>query len=438
MHKEYYRSFDTEDIYPGRGHWIGAVFEMDAPFNARTVRDLLWVWHARHEGLRTTVAGASKPQDRLTRLTCDELDVDIVNERIADAATSAQINDRLTAELELRLSPLVWPHCLIATVEHHDTGNFTLLVGADHSVMDAYSQILIVTELRSLYHALLDGTAVRASDVHASPADYALLERHAGAALTAESPAVALWRELLEVGDGKLPRFQVPTPTDIPPSSCPQINLSRWLLNDTEAAAIEAAVTALGYRLTTAVFAAVTLASNRLSGTVNFRTVMPVASRPDKRWSESIGWFVNMVPMQISLPGDSDLTHALAVTANALHQAKVAWTAPALDILEILNVTEVPRFAISFFDVRRTLDNELTTALRGRVLRADSYSLDEVYFWIARTADGLNISARFPYSHSAAVQRFVEMFTAALREFGAGIPSIKGDGAVSPASARAV
>ncbi|MEG8184217.1 condensation domain-containing protein [Nocardia terpenica] len=406
---------------------------MDAPFDAQVVRDLLWVWHARHEGLRTTAVEASDSPGRLTRSTCAGSDVDIVHERVSDVFTSAELNDRLNAELESRLSPLRWPHCLAATIEHRDTGNFTLLVGADHSVMDAYSQVLIVTELRALYRALLDGAALYGSDVYGSAADYALLEREAAAALTAESPPVALWREFLDAADRMFPRFQPSVPHVDEVGGPPQTSVSRWLLTDAEATAIDAAVTALGYRATTAVFAALALASNRLSGAADFRTIMPMATRPDARWSESVGWFVNIVPVWIPVNGDADLSTALAATDTALRRARSATTAPAQRILEILEVADEPRFAVSFVDIRRLHDDELITALRGRALRSHSYSSEEVYFWIVRAAKGINISARFPPACRAIAHRFIEEFTAILRACGTEI-SPTGDAAVLSAT----
>src|SRR5439155_18696187 len=90
----------------------------------------------------------------------------------------------------------------------------------------------------------------------------------------------------------------------------PQTSVSRWLLTDSEIAATEEATSALGHRPTTAVFAALALASCRLSGKPEFRTIMPVATRPHKRWAESMGWFVNIVPLAIPVPGGASYQDA--------------------------------------------------------------------------------------------------------------------------------
>ncbi|MGV9673903.1 condensation domain-containing protein [Nocardia sp. NPDC003482] len=415
-HERYHRHFDATDPRPGRGRWIGTIFEMDAPFDARAVRDLVWAWHARHEGLRTTVAPGPEP----SRLTCEALDVDVVHERVPGVESSTALNDYLCDALEQRLSPLVWPHVLIATVEHRASGDFTMLVAADHSVMDAYSQVLIVTELRTLYRALLDGTGLPHADTFASPADYAAVERQAAAALTEQCAATEVWRAFLSSAEGRFPRFASSVAAVDAAEGQAQTSVSRWLLTDAESAAAERAAAELGHRATTTIFAALALASCRLTGAPEFRTIMPVATRPHRRWAESMGWFVNIVPLAIPISADATYPDALAAADAALRSAKAATLAPAERILDLLGVDDRPRFAVSYVDIRRLPDHELITGLRGRALRADSYSGDEVYFWVVRAAEGLNVSARFPAAYPAAVvQRFIDEFTAILREFGA-------------------
>ncbi len=420
-HAKYLRELDAADPAPGRGRWIGTVFEMDAPFDRRLIRDLAWMWHARHEGLRTTVAPMANGVTEPVRSTCAALDITIAGERIPEVTTSAEINDYLNTILEQRLSALTWPHCLIATIEHENAGDFTVLVAADHSVMDAYGQVLLVPELRAIYRALLDGTACRRSDTFASAADYAALERQAADALTPESPEVGHWREFLAESGGRFPRFE-PVPDGLAePMTRPQASVSRWLLDDSDVRAVETATAAAGYRLTPAIFAALALAARAMCGSPIFRAIMPVATRPDMRWSESMGWFVNIVPLAIPVgpaaaTGDEQFPAALAAADTGLRRTRALASAPATRVFELLGIEEAPRFVVSFVDITRLPDNELITALRGRALRADAYASGEIYFWIVRAAAGLNISARFcaSYPHET-VQRFIDEFTAILR-----------------------
>ncbi|MFD4430912.1 hypothetical protein ACFWPJ_16325, partial [Nocardia sp. NPDC058497] len=56
VHSQYLGFLDPEDPSPGRGRWIGTIFEMDAPLDAQVWAKTLELWHDRHEGFRTTVA----------------------------------------------------------------------------------------------------------------------------------------------------------------------------------------------------------------------------------------------------------------------------------------------------------------------------------------------------------------------------------------------
>ncbi|NNH74579.1 hypothetical protein HLB23_32825 [Nocardia uniformis] len=418
-HTEYCASIDNSDSRPGRGRWIGTIFEMDAPFDHDAVHTMTRWWHARHEGLRTTVHRAAAEWQRRT---CSETGIEVRSEGVDTVTDSEELNDFLRDALELRLSPLIWPHCLIATVEHADSRDFTVLVAADHSVMDAYGQLLVISELRRLYHAALAEAIVPPSETSTASAEFAAVERSAAAALTPECEAVAVWREFLAESGGTLPRFHpgpVTAVQDPDTADAAQHSVSRWLLDAAEADAFEAALDAVGHRATTGAFAALALAARQLFHTSNFRTVMPVATRPPQ-WAESMGWFVNILPVDIELGDHTDFRDALDIARTALKRAKPAAMAPASRVFNLLDIEDRPRFGASFVDTRRLPNIRTLERLRWRALRADSHSADEVYFWINRTVQGLNISTRFPAAYSdTAMHRYIDEIASILRNFGA-------------------
>ncbi|GAB2563781.1 condensation domain-containing protein [Nocardia heshunensis] len=422
VHVRHCRDADVADPRPGRGRWIGTIFEMDAPLDAGHWRETVRLWHARHEGLRTTLddpAGSGEPG----RLVCAAADVTVVDEPVADITESEQINEYLTGTLESRLSPLHWPHCLLATVEHADTGDFTVLVAADHSVMDAYSQAIVILELRSLYRSVAAGEPVRESPTFGSSADFAHWERTAAAGLTTDCEPVRYWRRFLDGSGGMLPRFEPAiTPSGDAVSHRPQASVSRKLLSLTELEAVEQAVTTRGHRLSVAVFTALAIAYRRTFGYISLRAIMPIATRPDLRYLESMGWFVNVVPIDITLAPDLDADSALETTRSTLRRSRIANDATWTRVLELLDCADRPRFGISFLDIRVLPDYELVESLRGHTLRAESYSGDEVFFWIVRAADGLRLSTRFPASFPAVeMDRFLAEFTRAMAEFAHGL-----------------
>ncbi|MFE1593434.1 condensation domain-containing protein [Nocardia sp. NPDC058705] len=419
VHVGYCASVDPADPRPGRGRWIGTVFEMDAPLDGSSWRETLRRWHARHEGLRTTVTTASAGEPR--RLVAAPTAVDITEQPVAGLTDGTRINEFLCGTLEERLSPLVWPHCLTATVEHPDTGDFTVLVAADHSVMDAYSQAILILELRTLYREVTAGEPSRESVTFGSAADFAVLERASAADLALDSPAVATWREFL--ADGAMPRFashaQRPANAELP-----QPSVSRRLLDLAELEQVEATLDQVRHRMSVAVFAALAVANRQQFGADRMRTVMPIATRPDLRWMESMGWFVNVVPVDIAVTPGLGITDAMDQARAALRRSRTANDASWSRVLELLGVAETPRFGISFLDIRVLPGYELVADLRGRTLRAESYSPDEVFLWVVRAADGLYVSTRYPAGFPAEVMdEFLTAFGHALSSITAAVPT---------------
>ncbi|MFD6391689.1 condensation domain-containing protein [Nocardia sp. NPDC055029] len=411
VHSQYLGFLDPEDPSPGRGRWIGTIFEMDAPLDAQVWATTLELWHDRHEGFRTTVAPTGDGDYH--RVTTAPGTVRVTGVPVADLTDGDQINDFLCGTLELRLSPLVWPHLLVATVAH-DTDDFTVLVAADHSVLDAYSQAVLILELRTLYTAVRTGGEIRDSATFGSAADYAAVERAAAEELTPDSPAVAVWRDFVGEPGSPMPRFAEGMVAALDGEHA-QPSVSRTLLTLEQLEEVEASLGRIKHRLSVTVFAALAAASREVFGDDRFRTIMPIATRPDLSWLESMGWFVNVVPVDIALPAGADMSVALDVTRAALKRAHVCNDASWGRSLAMAGALEGPTFGASFLDIRMLPDYELVADLRGRTLRAVSYSTDEVYFWVVRGPEGLYVSTRYPAGLPAEVMdRFLTEFARAI------------------------
>ncbi|MGM7648562.1 condensation domain-containing protein [Nocardia sp. JW2] len=411
VHAQYLGFLDPDDPQPGRGRWIGTIFEMDAPLDERAWARTLELWHDRHEGFRTTVAPTGDGDYH--RITTAPGTVRVASTPVADLTDGEQINEFLCDVLELRLSALVWPHLLVATVAH-DTDDFTVLVGADHSVLDAYSQAVLILELRTLYTAVTTGGEIRDSSTFGSPADFAAIERAAAEELTPDSPAVAVWRDFLGAPGSPMPRFGAGMVAELDGEHA-QPSVSRTLLTIAELEEVEARLDQLKHRLSVTVFAALAVAWREVFGQDRFRTVMPIATRPDLTWLESMGWFVNVVPVDITLPSGADMAAALTATRASLKRAHICNDASWGRSLAMVGAMEGPTFGASFLDIRMLPDYELVADLRGRTLRAVSYSTEEVYFWVVRGPEGLYVSTRYPAGLPAEVMdRYLTEFARAM------------------------
>ncbi|WP_278314594.1 condensation domain-containing protein [Lolliginicoccus levis] len=411
-HREHCDRADRTTDRPGRGSWIGSAFRIERPYSAEAMRTLISAWFARHEALRTTVVPAPAGWARQT-VPADAIDA--VPVPVTRARTGAEARDFLSEQFETALSPLAWPHCILATLEPSgDAGSFLCIFGADHSVMDAYSQVIAISELRALYNDIVDGTSRTTAKTFGSHLDFAVVEQQACDALAPDAPAVHAWREFLDQHDEQFPAFAPVEPATTPSR---QASISRWLLTPDEAHALNTACRANGISSQAGILAALALAHARTSGDTTFSTIMPVHTRVHESWAESMGWFVNIVPLTLSVAHGNDLPGALRSATRALAATKPLALAPFARVAKLLGTTATPRFVVSYVDIRYLPEADRMPDIQGRALRSDSYSSNEVYFWINRTPHGLNVSTRYPSTPQAhqAIEAFLSELTTVLR-----------------------
>ncbi len=415
------RSLDTTGP-AGDAEWIGAVLEIDRTYDPEALRRTLQRWIARHEALRTTVDAVG---DSLTRRTIEESAV-TVTDRFVGLRSGADAHDHLLSYLGRGLSPFRWPHVLIATVSetgflHVDHGRFLVVFGADHSVMDAYSMLLSVGEIRRLYDHELDA---RDHDLPGigSHLDYSVHDRRTGDDVTADSEAVALWDRFL--GDGPFPAVPALAAEAGVAAGSPDATrqgalsvsiaspettaefAARCRRSDASLTAGIAAVVALAGRTTAPGPGADTDTGTDTAGPCRF--VMPMHTRYAPEFARAVGWFVGVVPVTVELDSDHADT-ALVTAADSLRAVAGAESRPWSAIAALLGVVDVPRFVVSYLDLRHVPDADSWCAWRVQPLRSATYSDTEVYLWFLRTREGLFLSARFPGTDAAttAVHRFV-------------------------------
>ncbi|MBY6365874.1 condensation domain-containing protein [Rhodococcoides corynebacterioides] len=409
------RALDTTGP-TGNAEWIGAVLEIDRTYDPEAMRRTVQRWIARHEALRTTVDAVG---DDLTRRTIDPSAVTAVD-RVVGLRSGADVHDHLITYLGRGLSPFRWPHVLIATVSdtgflHVDRSRFLVVFGADHSVMDAYSMLLSVGEIRRLYDHELDA---REHDLPGigSHLDYSVHDRRTGDDVTADSEAVAVWDRFLR--DGPFPAFPLlPAPrhrAEEPTATTRQGALSVSIAAPETTAEFAARCRRSDASLTAGVAAVVALAQRSTDPTPGVDTagpcrfVMPMHTRYAPEFARAVGWFVGVVPVSVEVDSDHVDT-ALVTAAESVRAVAGLESWPWSAIAALLGVVDVPRFVVSYLDLRHVPDAASWPAWRVQPLRSATYSDTEVYLWFLRTREGLFLSARFPGTDAAtaAVHRFV-------------------------------
>ncbi|WP_181407588.1 condensation domain-containing protein [Nocardioides sambongensis] len=412
-------SFDHEAHLAdeGDGSWIGAVMRVPMPYDEGAVRRTLRAWTARHEVLRTTVRAAE--DGGWHRETCRPEDVDVT---VLDRAALDRdgVLDRLL-DTFARVRPTAWPHVLFATVRPDgatDSEGFHLAFGADHSVMDAYSQLLWFDEMVVLYRRALAGDTDRelAQVDVGSHVDFAAFDRRLGQLVTEHDAAVEVWSRFLDRATADrtatdpspgpaFPRYPDPVlAARADTAAAHQQSFSVPVLDAADTAQLNGWARSLGTGLQSVALAGLARAVQRQTGADELDLVLPMHTRHEPRYAGAVGWYVGLSPLHLDLADDASLTDLVRRTHHAVNAVKHLATRPFARIGQLLEVEDVPRFVVSYVDVRHVPGAGSWHSWQARTLRSAAPDADEVYFWIIRDEDGINVSARCPAGERAAAR----------------------------------
>ncbi|MEP9391982.1 condensation domain-containing protein [Gordonia sp. VNQ95] len=414
----------------GLGSWIGTAFRLPGAFDPDTFAEVLRIWIARHDAFRTTAQHDGHGHARYVVVPDS---VTITARRQEAPPEGVSVDHHIERFFAREVSALRWPHVVATTIEPDSlleaTKGVIVIVGADHSVMDAYTQLLLIAEFREIYGALTDGRDPVLPPC-GSFVDHCAHEHRTAESITADHPAVTTWRSFLEGDSGRLtmPRFPLPTQpsatteTTATTAAAPgwQSSLSLWLLDAQETAAFNAACKQHGKSLSGGAFTALAAAIERLTGERTTRFVMPMHTRTDPESLAAAGWYVGLVPVEMSLGEANTFAEAIDIVDAGVRRHAALTHVPHPRIAELLAVTEAPRFAVSFVDARFVPGADSWDE-RDRALRSRIHNLDEVYLWVNRTHEGMNVSMRFPNNEVAAtsLHALIGEYTAVLREVAA-------------------
>lgn len=394
---------------PRGDNWIGTAFRIHHAFDADAFGATLRAWMVRHEAYRTTAVAATAGDsgvegDALHRQTLPADAVDVVPRPLGALPDADSVRDVLDHHFATGVSALSWPHLTVASIRPDSpdspAGWFTVVFAADHAVMDAYTQIVSIAELREIYAAHLDGRTPELP-LAGSHVDYSRGERELADSLTVDHPVVQRWRDVLagDAGAPVTPRLPLAGAHAGVEEDVKQVSTSMWLLNEVDATVFGQISKRHGGSQVTGLLAALKVAVARadrdgLCGDT-LRYVMPMHTRTSPEFALSAGWFVGLMPVEDPMPRGATFPEALAATTAAVKENRDLVAYPYPRVAELLGVTEPPRFVVSYVDTRFIPGADDWTP-HDRTLRGVAYSSTDVYIWVVRTAGGVNISMRFP------------------------------------------
>lgn len=297
-HQRFLCAFDTgtsEGPFGPRYHVVGAWRlrgALDLTALTAALRDVV----ARHEALRTVIVrDGGEPHQRI-HPPCDPPLAVRELRGLAEEVREHRAEELLN-EVEAGTNDIGEPPLLQAVVGRFDDRDAVLVLNAHHTAADAWSMDLILRDLLTCYLARKDG---RAPEPTAVPQyrDYARYEEEAMAG-PAAAAARAYWREKLAGARITALRTDRPRSTDAPKATS-------WHRFAVDPEVISAAVALAGELKSSpfmVLFAAYQVFLRKLTGVEDVVVPTFTPGRPGSRFHETVGSFINFLPLRTDLSG---------------------------------------------------------------------------------------------------------------------------------------
>jgi len=373
------------------GSWMALSFRLPEPVPREALAQAWLAVVGRHGTLRTAFSLGDDGQPRLRETT-----VCSGSWREHPVAAGQAVNEALQQVLDEACSPYSAPAHRLCVLETA-TGP-TVVVASDHAHVDMWSMLVILRDLRAALSDSLPAAPVPPFVDHTR----ALRDRPA-----APETVRRRWAEVLADSGEVMPRFPLPLgPT--------QDQLERVEVRDVfdvdDSAAFGAQARSEGVSTLALVISTMTEVTDELAG-VPLRAVLPVHSRYDERWHDSVGWFITNSVIECEVPGP-------AAAAAAVREAVQLGSWPLEDILAPWGgMPEAPgMFAVSWLDLRRLpvrVDaNGMDAQYVGAAIRTNG-----VMLWFILDGAGLHLRCRYPDTAQAreAVGGWLDLLVTRLR-----------------------
>ena len=259
-----------------------------------------------------------------------------------------------------------------------------VIIGLDHAHADAWSLLVLGRDLLS---CLADVSASREAGA-GLPAVPSFAEHSAQleAQQSAPEDVRRRWAEILDAGGGRMPTF----PLDLGDVSTParEVVEVRDVLDAGSLRRLEAQAADHGVRLLPMAVAVLTRVMRQLSGRP-LRAVLPVHSRHDQRWHDSVGWFITNAVLESADPDPQ-------ACSAAVTEAVKLGSYPLAPIMEPYGGMPVGpgMFALSWLDNRR-LPVSLPAAVSPQHVSAVTVA-DGVMIWFVIDHAGMHLRCRYP------------------------------------------
>lgn len=385
------------------GSWMAVALTLLEPATQHQIAEAWRAVVARHQTLRTVFL-RDGPDSDLVLTETDILDGDW--ERLTESTVSAdQVRQTLRAHFDEVCEPFARPAHRLCVVETPGRPP-QVVVGADHSHVDAWSLLLLARDLTACLADVIAGERSPGADLPPTEpfsAHTAMLEART------DPPREVLdrWQQILRAGGDSMPGFPLPLGDLSSPRE--QVVEVCDVVDAEELSRLEAHAADHGVRLISLAVSVLTRLSLEHAGQA-LRTVFPVHSREERRWFDSVGWFITNAVLENDDP-------ALESSQRAVKEAIRLGSTPLTPIMRPYGGMPAGpgMFAMSWLDHRRlpvAVDEGLDTQHVSAVIRTDG-----VMIWFVANSNGLHLRCRYPDTEEArtTIPRWLEQVVAGMR-----------------------
>ncbi|MDY0811221.1 condensation domain-containing protein [Kitasatospora purpeofusca] len=394
--------------------YVAASFELAGRVDLDALAAALLQLVRRHEVLRAVY------QPLAGDLGCEVLTPDEVALKHVYGGpleTSEQVTRHLQEAFQ-EVDTLSWPLITMGAVVRPEST--TVWFSCDHLVTDGLSTAIAINDVTTAYRNLTSvGPALpTAPAAPAAPAavavavdatagaarqpwsylEFSRTQRRANRAMRADDARLDHWRAFRDRNGGLFPRF----PLDLgvrPGQLYAPVASTERLLAAHQVEEFGTVCRDLGGRLSMGLLGSLALALRQLGGPAVYRGLMPFNERGRGVYAESMGWFINTLPIEFPVGPGAGLGDVLADAQDAYAQVRAHAEVHFVKAWKLLAPAEYATlrywpYAVNFFsyiDCRRLPGADRHAAQQAR-MHVWVSGCNGILHWLHRTDDGLFVN----------------------------------------------
>ncbi|MFF4580415.1 condensation domain-containing protein [Streptomyces sp. NPDC001389] len=392
--------------------WVAVTFEVEGALDEPALARALLGFVQRHEVLRCEFLRLAG-EVSCAPLSADELALEA--EEVAAHGSADRLGAFLSERFQRSIDTLSWPLFVMGAVVRPDSA--TVYLAFDHIVCDGMSMPVVAHQVLTSYEALLRGEE---PELPPAPSylDFADEQRRRYLSFGADDERLGYWKSFIERNGEFFPRCPLDLGVE-PGRMYPIVNEASWLLDAAEAEVFEKVCRETGGKPFMGLLASVAVCLREAGGPGVYRGFMPVSERGRETWANSVGWFVNTLPIEFDASPGKDFAQVVAGVGEGFREMMRHLDVPFVRAWELLAPEEFALrswpYAVNFFsyiDMRRCPGAERHEEWRPTT-HVWSATGNGTCSWFQRDADGLHMNSL--YVDTPAARRTMDDFQEALR-----------------------